>query len=140
MTEQLSIANVTWLSAEFSFFVRAVNQLSLFFPFWKVLPIISSNTVSLTHRTFLLVFKTFTFYDSVFWEQYSPKYLQILHHQIASALSINFMILKSSSLTILSQISFFSITFLPYYFLHSIKYLYISHTRLFIYHPYFPKI
>ena len=29
MAEQLSIANVTWLSAEFSFFVRAVNQLSV---------------------------------------------------------------------------------------------------------------
>ena len=56
------------------------------------------------------------------------------------ALSINFIILKSSSPAILSQISFFSITFLPYYFLHSINYLYISHTHLFIYHPYFPKI
>ena len=138
ITEQLSTPNVTWLSAQFYFFVYC--QSVSVFPVWEILAYyFFKYCYSDTQNFFIRLQNVYPLWFCVLGTIFSQIFAKLTSSN-CSTLSINLIILKSSSPTILSQISFFSITFLPYYFLHSINYLYILHTYLFIYHPYFPKI
>lgn len=96
-------------------------------------------TASLTHRAFIKSSKLLLFVILCFGNNISPKYLQSLHHQIAYALSINFIMLKFFRPSYPNLILLYH--FLALLFSSLVLITYTSpHTHLFIYHPYFTKI